>query len=144
MDLRTPEAAVLMGAAKLWAERGTCNRLQVGAIVSRNGRILSSGYNGNPSGIKHCMHLVDTPCKTAVHAEANAIVAAAKHGISVDKATIWTTHCPCLACASLIINSGIDDVVYELDYRDRSGVELLIDAGVAVYKYEDNNTTKIG
>ncbi len=106
--MRRDHAEVMMETAKLIAARGTCDRLQVGAIITRNARIVSSGYNGNVSGAPHCNHSEWplAPCSTAVHAEANAIVFAARHGVGVEGAEMWCTHQPCLACANLIINAG--------------------------------------
>lgn len=132
---RPTESQTLMEAALLWSKRGTCSRLQVGAVIARDGRTVSSGYNGNPASLKHCEHLDDSPCKTAAHAEENAIVYAARAGVSTSGCTIYCTHAPCTMCARMIINSGIKKVVYQLDYRDSSGIDLLRQANVDVRKY---------
>jgi dCMP deaminase len=120
------------------AERGTCPYIKVGAIVARDGRILTSGYNGAPAGMEHCTHgdrnsdLPIAPCTTAIHAEANAIAYAARHGAPLHDATMYTTLSPCRTCAQLIIQSGISRVVCMEMYRDPVGVELLRAASIAV------------
>jgi dCMP deaminase len=128
----------LLDIAKVMAERGTCPYIQVGAVIVRDGRILSSGYNGAPAGMKHCTHgaLRDlsnvTPCTTAIHAESNAIAYAARHGTALRDATLYTTLTPCRTCAQLVIQAGIVRVVAGEWYRDRTGVDLLRDGFVAV------------
>jgi len=128
---------MLMDMAIVAAARGTCSRLRVGAIIASNGRALSMGYNGVPTGMQHCNHSMDESgvgCPNAVHAEANAIVWAARYGVSTDGCDIFTTHMPCLGCANLIINAGIIRVVYSVDYRDHSGLDLLTTVGIEVDK----------
>jgi dCMP deaminase len=132
--MRPTRTETLLDVAQVIAQRSTCNRLQVGALIARDGRILSTGYNGPPSGMKHCHHVVDEPCEIAVHAEANAIVFAARYGMSTDGAEMYMTHAPCLTCAKLIINAGILVVYYETPFRDMSGVNLLFDTRVRVYR----------
>ena len=104
------------------AERSTCDRAHVGAVLVRDRRILTTGYNGAPSGLPHCDdvgHLmVDGHCVRALHAEQNAIIQAALHGISIGGATAYVTHQPCLTCAKMLINSGIVRVVYAGNYPD--------------------------
>jgi len=138
----------LMGVARLWAEHSTCSRLAVGAVISRDGRSFSTGYNGAPAGMPHCNHTmcgcdVDEPtgyqvdhcpkhgaCRTAVHAELNALMFAARYGMATEGGEIHTTHQPCLNCAMAIVNAGIVRVVYQHPYRDSGGLGLLLDAGV--------------
>jgi len=125
-----------MAIAQLLALRSTCLRNQIGAVIAKQGRIISTGYNGVPSGLPHCTPDIcneDGPCTRTVHAEANAIVHAAKVGIKTDYATLYTTISPCLDCAKLIINAGIDTVIFDKPYRDSSPIKYLLDAGVAVY-----------
>lgn len=142
----------LMRTADAWSERGTCSRLRVGAVIaSPDGVILSSGYNGAPMGLPHCEHPCTCrgaffpevgcheppcqslqPCVTAVHAEANAVVRAARQGTSVFGAIMVTTHATCRACAMLIIQSGIREMYYRTRYRDNGGLDMLSDAGVIV------------
>ena len=141
----------LMGTAYLWAAHSTCSLLSVGAVISRDGRSLSTGYNGAPQGMPHCDHsecLCETresypycpkhgACRTAVHAEANALAFAARYGLATDGAQLHTTHAPCLTCAMSIVNAGIVRVVYEHPYRIREGLDLLTHAGVGVVQMND-------
>lgn len=129
----------MMVVAHAFAERGTCDRLQVGAVIHKRGRILATGYNGPPAGLSHCDHEHDPPavgeergCQRAVHAEANAIAFAARHGIGVDGCDLTVTHMPCMDCAKLIINSGLVSVVFEHPYRKTEGVDLLTRARIRV------------
>ena len=122
--------------AKLWASRSTCSRLQVGAVLARGGRVLSTGYNGAPAGLPHCEHQDgDGPCATAVHAEANALISAARFGTRVERGSLYVTHSPCRRCAGLIINSGISEVVYVEPFTSMSGAEMLRDGGVALRQW---------
>lgn len=115
-------------------KRSTCLRSRVAAILEKDGRVISIGYNGPASGFPACMprtqlHLscecMGPSCTRSIHAETNAIAFAAKAGISIEGATMYCSMSPCINCAKLIINSGIEEVVYLEEYRDRSGVELL-------------------
>lgn len=135
---RISETEQLLKMAKVVAERGTCERLRVGAVISQQGRIISSGYNGSPSRLPHCDHSdgLDRSCTSVVHAEANAIVFAARHGVKAEGATLTCTHNPCLGCANLIINAGISLVVYGEFYKDGKGVDKLREAGIGVNKFE--------
>lgn len=109
----------------LTAQRGTCNRLQVGAILVRDERITANGYNGTPAGDPHCNHVDDTPCDAACHAEENIIVFCARHGITTNDAHLIVTHAPCLRCARMIINAGITKVTYLTPYRSDAGLTYL-------------------
>src|SRR5687767_3879721 len=111
--MRVSRDQMLMEVAQAVAKRGTCSRKQVGVVVARDGRVLVTGYNGTPAGMAHCRHDYQTgePCIDSVHAEANAIAFAARHGAKLDGAEMFTTYSPCLACAKLIINAGIVRVV---------------------------------
>ena len=129
---------MLMNMAFVVAKRGTCDRLQVGAVIARDGRVISSGYNGNIIGQDHCDHdeFSNMGCTDAVHAEANAILFAARYGTSTEGAHLFTTHQPCLNCAKMIINAGISKVFYSYPYRDISGLNLLFaHPGVGIYQY---------
>jgi dCMP deaminase len=121
---------MLMDIARVVAQRSTCNRLSVGAVIALDARVISMGYNGPPSGISHCNHDDGAPCDAAVHAEANAIVFAARHGLSTQNTSLYVTHMPCPRCAQLIINSGIRSIQWGIPYRDDSGIDLMIDAGI--------------
>lgn len=123
----------LISHATIEAMEGTCNRLHVGAVISRDGRVIASGYNGAPSHLPHCgeeCHPGGPPCNRSVHAEANAIAFAARHGISTEGATMVSTDSPCLTCARLIINCGIREIFYSREYRDTKPLEELQAAGV--------------
>lgn len=135
MSDRITRDDMLMSMAIVASQRGTCSRLRVGAIVSRRGRIISTGYNGAPSGLAHCEHWDDTPetsCTIAEHAERNAIAFAARYGVALEGAEMHTTHAPCIDCARSIINSGIQIVKFKIPYRLTAGVDLLRRAGLAV------------
>lgn len=130
---------MLMSIAGVVAERSTCNRLHVGAVIARDSRVISMGYNGPPSGLPHCSHGNGGPCDEAVHAEANAVAFAARYGMSVDGATMYVTNSPCVTCAKLIINCGLSSVYFEVSYRDPAGVVLLTTAGVRCLKFKGGN-----
>lgn len=134
--MRPSRLDTLLAVAETIAKRSTCNRLAVGAVVARDGRILTTGYNGPPAGMHHCEHDMSAEytetCSEAVHAEANAIAFAARYGMATEGCELYVTHAPCLPCAKLIVNAGIVKVVYAHGYRDRSGLILLRDAGVGV------------
>ena len=137
----------LMQIAHTTGQRSTCQRLSVGALVVREGRTLSSGYNGAPARLPHCKHpeweeegkeIFDpnlSPCETAVHAEINAIAFAAKYGQATEGAELIVTHSPCLKCAQLIINAGIVRVTYDLQFRSSLGVQLLFAADIPCIEY---------
>ena len=128
-----------MGITFEVARRSTCNRAQVGAIIVRDKRILTTGYNGSPTGLPHCTDvgclMVGGHCVRTLHAEQNAIIQAALHGVSTDGATIYVTHQPCLICAKMIINAGIRRVVYGGDYPDDLARRFLEEAGVELMRY---------
>lgn len=119
------------------ATRATCSRKAVGALLVKNKLILATGYNGAPAGLRHCDHrdggdLQNGHCARSTHAEQNAIVQAARHGISIEGATLYCTNNPCLACTKLLINAGVRRIVYEDSYPDPLAFELLAEAGIAV------------
>lgn len=120
----------LMDMARLVAQRSTCSRLHVGAIAVRGGQILSAGYNGAPSGLPHCVHTDDEPCRSSVHAEVNVIASAAKYGVSLQGASIYVTHSPCTSCAGLLVNAGIKELTWDTLFRDSSGLYVLQSAKV--------------
>jgi dCMP deaminase len=124
----------LMDIARVWSRRSTCPRLSVGAVLARDGRDLSGGYNGSPRGLPHCVHVDDEPCTDSLHAEENALLNAAYHGVSSRGTTLYCTHSPCKACAGRIINAGVVAVVYALPYRSDAGLARLAVAGVLVEK----------
>lgn len=153
--MRISREAKLMAQAELESQRSTCSRNHVGALIVLDGRILMSGYNGAPSGMPHCdhrctcgfpgdlgrpmhSHILRCPaadgCRQAVHAEANAIAYAARHGVAVAGAEIYTTLSPCYDCCKLIINAGLRRVVFNREYRDTSGLDLLAAASVDTWR----------
>jgi dCMP deaminase len=123
--------------AKTWSELSHCDRKKVGALIVKNGMIISDGYNGTPSGYDNCCEneTWETHWYT-IHAEANAILKCARHGHSCDGSTLYQTHSPCKECSKLILQSGITRLVYIEDYKDLEGVEFLINSGVKVEKIE--------
>lgn len=128
---RPSRVEMLLEVAGVIARRSTCNRLNVGAVIARDGRILTTGYNGPPKGMEHCEHdLHEGACQLAVHSEANAIAFSARYGTALDGAELFITHSPCHNCAKLIINAGIIRVYYAIEYREPHGLDLLELAGV--------------
>jgi dCMP deaminase len=123
------------------AQRSTCDRAHVGAILVRDRRILTTGYNGSPAGLPHCGdvgHLmIDGHCVRTLHAEQNAIIQAALHGVSIQGATAYVTHQPCLTCAKMIINAGIRRVVYAGSYPDEASRNFMHEAGVALIHFAE-------
>ena len=133
-----------LNTASVVATRSTCLRNHVGSVIVKNKRILSTGYNGAPSGMEHCLDigcvrdLENIPSGTrhekcrAVHSEQNAIIQAAIHGVSIEGATIYCTHQPCILCAKMIINANIKRVVYRNGYPDEDSLKFLHDASIEV------------
>lgn len=129
-----------MDIARTVGTRATCPRASVGAVLVRQHRILTTGYNGAPRRTGHCTdvgcEMVGGHCLRAVHAEANALVQAALHGVSLEDATAYCTHQPCINCAKLLISAGITKIVFRDPYPDRFAQALLAEAGVALVHYE--------
>ena len=131
-----------MEIAAVVAKRSTCLRNQVGAVLVRDKRILSTGYNGAPAGLEHCDSAgcaregVESGTRhelcRAVHAEQNAIIQAALHGIGIEGATLYCTHQPCILCAKMMINARISRVVYAESYPDGTALQFLKQAGIEV------------
>ncbi len=111
-----------MGIAEIVATRSTCPRKMVGAVIVRDKNILSTGYNGSISGLAHCTEvgcmIENGHCVRTIHAEANAIIQAAKHGVNISGSTIYVTASPCWNCFKTIANSGIKRIVFREFYRD--------------------------
>ncbi|MCD5407469.1 MAG: cytidine/deoxycytidylate deaminase family protein [Desulfotomaculum sp.] len=131
-----------MDITKLAASRATCLRRQVGALLVKDNHILASGYNGAPSGLKHCL---DIGCLRdrqkipsgqrhelcrGLHAEQNVLIQAAVHGIAVKGATVYATHQPCILCAKMLINAGIKRVVFAGDYPDQMALDMFGEADI--------------
>ena len=133
-----------LNIASIVATRSTCLRNHVGSVIVKNKRILSTGYNGAPGGMEHCLDigcvrdLENIPSGTrhekcrAVHSEQNAIIQAAIHGVSIEGATIYCTHQPCILCAKMIINANIKRVIYRNGYPDEDSLKFLHDASIEV------------
>lgn len=126
-----------MQVARVIAARATCSRLQVGAVLTRDGRVVATGYNGAPAGMPHCSHDGNEQrCTRAIHAERNVIGFAARHGVRTDQTTLYLTHAPCLDCASVLIAAGVVRVVYGETYRSDAGIVSLSEVGVTVETLE--------
>ena len=140
-----------MNITNLVAERSTCTRRAVGAVLVKEKRILSTGYNGAPTGLKHCLEVgclreelgvvsgqMHELCR-GIHAEQNAIIQAAYHGVSVNGAVIYCTNQPCSICARMIINAGIQKIYYQSGYADSLAKELLGEAGIELKQINSDN-----
>ena len=112
-----------MNVARVVSSRSTCDRKFVGAVIVRDKTILSTGYNGSIRKLPHCSeagHMMENDhCVATIHAEANAIIQAAKNGVGIDEATIYTTASPCWPCFKLIANAGLKRICYGEFYRDQ-------------------------
>lgn len=127
-----------LSMAKEWAKLSHCTRKQVGALVVKNGMIISDGYNGTPTGFDNmCENGEGETNWYVIHGEANAILKCARHGHSCDGATLYQTHSPCKDCSKLILQSGIKRLVYGEDYKDTAGLDFLRDAGVEIIRYDE-------
>ena len=148
MDKRPTVDEYFMEIAEVVAKRSTCLRNHVGAVIVRDKRILSTGYNGAPRNLEHCL---DIGCMReqqniasgtrhemcrAVHAEQNAIIQSALHGVSIEDATLYCTHQPCVLCAKMIINSKIKRVVFANNYPDTEALRFFESAGVEVKSFQ--------
>ena len=121
--------------ALMWADLSHATRKKVGAILVKNGQIISDGYNGTPSGFGNsCEDEKGETLWQTLHAESNAILKCAKFGDSCDGATLYITYSPCRECSKLIAQAGIKRIVYYEEYRDLSGVDFLISLGIEVEK----------
>jgi dCMP deaminase len=129
------------------AERSTCLRAKVGAVIVRDKNILATGYNGAPAGLPHCtdvgclVYESKTPageseenCYRTIHAEINAIAQAAKNGVGIRDADIYVTHTPCIQCLKVLINTGIKRICYEREYKLHTLKELLNSAAVSLHQ----------
>lgn len=126
---------VLMDMAKRWSEESHCKRLKVGAVIARGNRSIMSGYNGTPKGSDNfCEDDKNVTKLSVIHAEINAILFCAKHGISTKGTTLYVTHATCSSCAASIYHAGIKRVVYGQEYRDMNGIIELTNYGIIVDK----------
>lgn len=137
-----------MSIANVVATRSTCLRRQVGSVVVKDKRILASGYNGAPAGLRHCLDIgclreqKGVPsgqrhelCR-GLHAEQNAIIQAAVHGIAIKGSVYYVTHQPCVLCAKILINAGIRKIVFQGEYPDLMALDLFEEAGVELVHYQ--------
>jgi dCMP deaminase len=148
MMSRPDNDTYFMRMADLVATRSTCLRRQVGAVIMKEKRVLTTGYNGAPKGLKHCAEVgcVRTQnniesgtrhelCR-GVHAEQNAVIQAAYFGASIKDASIYTTNFPCVMCAKILVNAGIIEVIYKDDYVDPLSKDIMNESKVVVRRYE--------
>jgi len=131
-----------MSITKTVAKRSTCMRRQVGAILVKDKRILATGYNGAPARLRHCEEVGCLRENSSIpsgqrhelcrglHAEQNAIIQAAYHGISISDATLYCTNKPCAICSKMLINAGIRKIIYEEGYNDDLAEQMLTEAGI--------------
>ena len=135
-----------MDIAAMVAQRSTCLRRSVGAVIIKDKRILTTGYNGAPSGLQHCAQTgclrekLDIPsgerhelCR-GIHAEQNAIIQAAAYGISIQSASLFCTNHPCGICAKMIINAGLKEIYYQDGYADKIAADMLKQAGLVLHQ----------
>lgn len=137
-----------MKMAYLISERSTCLRRHVGALIVKDKRILTTGYNGAPRGMRHCSEVGCVRAKNNIppgerhelcrglHAEQNAIIQAAVFGVSIKDGIMYTTHTPCVVCAKIIINAGIQEIVYADSYIDKLSKEMLKESKIKIRKFE--------
>ena len=143
-DERPSWEQYFMNIAYQVASRSTCMRREVGAVVVLEKRILTTGYNGAPSGLKHCAEVgclrekYEVPsgqrhelCR-GLHAEMNAMLQAAYHGVRIAGSTLYTTHVPCVLCTKMLINAGIERVIAGQEYPDDLSQQLLRETGITV------------
>ncbi|OPX36274.1 MAG: cytidine deaminase [Desulfobacteraceae bacterium 4484_190.2] len=136
-----------MTITEMVAKRSTCLRRHVGAILVKDKRILATGYNGAPTGIKHCEEVgcirqnASIPsgerhelCR-GLHAEQNAIIQAAYHGISIAGSTLYCTNKPCVICSKMLINAGIVKIFYEKFYDDALADQMITESGIEIVRF---------
>jgi len=154
-DLRPSWESYFMEIALLVSRRSTCLRRAVGAVLVKDRRILTTGYNGAPSGLAHCLEKGCLREQMAVpsgerhelcrglHAEQNAIIQAALHGVSIRGATLYCTTFPCGICARMLINAGIGQIYYQSGYEDRISRSMLEEAGVVMVKLDGSGPVSL-
>ena len=147
-DTRPSWDEYFMDITRRVATRSTCLRRAVGAILVHDKRIIASGYNGGPSGLAHCLDIgclrekLGIPsgqqhelCR-GIHAEQNAIIQAARYGINITGASIYVNTQPCVVCAKMLINAGIEEIVYQNPYPDELAMSMLEEAGMKLRVFE--------
>ncbi len=148
MDNRPSWDEYFIEIAKLVATRSTCLRRRVGAVLVKDKRILATGYNGPPSGLRHCIEIGCLREKLGIpsgerhelcrglHAEQNAIIQAAIHGVSVHGSVLYCTTFPCVICTKMLINAGVKKIYYLEGYPDDLSLEMLREAGIEIARFE--------
>lgn len=150
-EVRPSWEEYLIQIAQLVGTRSTCLRRKVGAILVKDKRILSTGYNGAPAKLAHC---AETGCLRVklkipsgerqeicrgVHAEQNAIIQASLYGISIKGAVLYSTHQPCVTCAKMLINTGVKKIIFQGEYPDRLARKMLEEGKIELIKIGDKN-----
>lgn len=137
-----------MEIARVASTRATCLRRKVGAAIVKDKRILTTGYNGAPAGLSHCLEIGCLRAAMAIpsgqrhelcrgiHAEQNALIQAAVHGIAIKGSTIFVTHQPCVLCAKMLVNAGIKKVVFAGEYPDELSRQIFQEAGTELVPFE--------
>jgi len=139
-DRRLPWDEYFMTIAHVVAARSTCDRKHVGAVIVRDRTILSTGYNGSIRGMPHCDdegHMMEAGhCVATIHAEANAIIQAARNGVRIEGASIYITASPCWSCFKMIANAGIAEIYYNEFYRDERIFQVAQRLGIRLIQVE--------
>ncbi len=137
-----------MAMASLASERSTCMRRKVGAVIVRDKQVISTGYNGAPRELPHCAEVgclresmgADSGTRhelcRGVHAEQNAVIQAAVFGVSVKNGTLYTTHHPCVLCVKIVINAGMERIVYKEGYPDELAQRMIRESGIRIERSE--------
>lgn len=138
-----------MEIANVVSKRSTCLRRKVGAVIVKNKQIVATGYNGTPSGLAHCAETgclreqLNVPsgkmhelCR-GIHAEQNAVVQAAYHGVSLNGGTLYCTHQPCVVCTKILINAGIERIVYANPYPDKLAEEMMQASKIKIEVFQE-------
>ncbi len=143
---RPPWDEYFLEMARVVARRSTCLRRQVGAVLVRRKRILATGYNGAPSGLAHCDEVgclrerlgvpagERTELCRGLHAEQNAIIQGALHGVSLENSVLYCTTQPCVTCAKMLVNAGVARIVYEGDYPDPLALDIIEEARIELVR----------
>jgi dCMP deaminase len=146
--VRPDNDTYFMSMAELVATRSTCLRRKVGAVIVKEKRVLTTGYNGAPKGLRHCAEVgcvrlenkIESGTRhelcRGVHAEQNAVIQAAYFGVSIKDASVYTTNFPCVLCAKILLNAGITEIIYKDDYVDELSRSMLAEANVKVRRFD--------
>jgi len=155
MSDRPDNDTYFMRMAELVATRSTCLRRHVGAVIVKEKRVLTTGYNGAPRGLRHCDEVgcvrqqnnIESGTRhelcRGVHAEQNAVIQGAYFGVSIKGATIYTTNFPCVLCAKILLNAGIEEIVYSDTYVDELSKNILNEAGIKIRQYTPPKLPKL-